>query len=314
MPRPSPIPVASAAQLGSHHNKILAQSAAAAGCRQAENAVESRLDESQRIWVSLLNYQLERISRNGLTFYRNGGWNGLRHGIFTRRGGVSHGVWSSLNLGASIGDDICAVRENHARLYAALGVNAGRATSCWLVHSTDVIVVGEAKNGRQLPKADCLITDLPDTPLVMRYADCVPLIAYDPVRRAIGLAHAGWRGTVGGMAANLIEALQETYGCRPADIEVLIGPAISRRNYQVGEEVVEQAHAYFGESAQVIWRDPVSGAAHFDLRRANLLDLQRRGVDKVQVVDICTHDNTREFYSHRAEAGRTGRFGVAVSL
>lgn len=261
-----------------------------------------------------MNHEVERISRNGLTFYRNAAWAGLRHGIFTRRGGVSNGAWSSLNLGASIGDDIQAVRENHARLYAALGVNAQRATSCWLVHSTDVIVVGEPKNGRQLPKADCLITDLPDRPLVMRYADCVPLIAYDPAQRAIGLAHAGWRGTVQGMAANLVKALQNTYHCRPSDIEVLIGPAISRRNYPVGEEVAGQAHAYFGESAQVIWRDPVSGAAHFDLWRANLLDLQRRGVNKVQVVDICTHDNTREFYSHRAEAGRTGRFGVTVSL
>lgn len=261
-----------------------------------------------------MNCEVERISRDGLTFYRSAAWAGLRHGIFTRRGGVSKGAWSSLNLGASIGDDSQAVRENHARLYAALGVNAQRATSCWLVHSTDVIVVGEAKNGRQLPKADCLITDLPDTPLVMRYADCVPLIAFDPVQRAIGLAHAGWRGSVQGMAANLVQALQAAYHCRPPDIEVLIGPAISRRNYPVGEEVAGQAQAYFGESAEVIWRDPVSGAAHFDLWRANLLDLQRRGVNKVQLVELCTHDNTREFFSHRAEAGRTGRFGVAVSL
>ena len=261
-----------------------------------------------------MNSEIERISRNGLIFYRSPVWPGLRHGIFTRYGGVSGGAWSSLNLGASIGDDIQSVRENHARMYAALGVNAVRATSCWLVHSTDVIVVGEPKNGRQLPKADCLITNLPDTPLVMRFADCVPLIAYDPVKRAIGLAHAGWRGTVRGMASSLIMALQKNYGCRPADIEVLVGPAISRRNYPVGEEVAEQAQAAFDKSARVIWRDPVSGAAHFDLWRANLLELQRQGVDKVQVVDICTHDNTHEFYSHRAEAGRTGRFGVVVSL
>ncbi|MCY3572940.1 MAG: peptidoglycan editing factor PgeF [Chloroflexi bacterium] len=257
---------------------------------------------------------IERISRSGLTYYRSVAWGGLRHGIFTRSGGVSQGAWSSLNLGASIGDVPQAVRENHARIYAALGVNAGRATSCWLVHSTDVLVVDEAKNGRQLPKADCLITNRPDTPLVMRFADCVPLIAYDPVKRAIGLAHAGWRGTVAGMAARLVMALQQSYSSRPADMEVLIGPAISRRNYPVGEAVAQQAQAYFGESTKVIWRDPVSGAAHFDLWRANRLDLQRQGVGKVQVLDICTHDNTKEFYSHRAEAGRTGRFGVVVSL
>ncbi len=261
-----------------------------------------------------MNNDIERISRAGLSYFRSGVWAGLRHGIFTRQGGASQGAWSSLNLGAAIGDDLAAVRENHARMYAALGVNAQRATSCWLVHSTEVIVVGDAKNGRQLPKADCLITDRPDTPLVMRYADCVPLIAYDPLKRAIGLAHAGWRGTVQGMASKMVMALQQTYGCCPADIEVLIGPAISQRNYAVGEEVLQQARAYFGETAQIIWRDPVSGAAHFDLWRANLLDLQQRGVNKVRVLDICTHDNTREFFSHRAEAGRTGRFGVVVSL
>ena len=256
----------------------------------------------------------QRIERGGLGFYRNCAWQGLRHGIFTRCGGVSSGAFSSLNLGASIGDDIEAVRENHARMYAAAEVNPARATSCWLVHSRDVIVVNEAQCGRQLPKADALITNLPDTPLVMRYADCVPLIAFDPLKRAIGLAHAGWRGTVMGMAAQLILALQRAFRSYPGDIEVLIGPAISQRNYQVGEEVAAQAAAYFGDSAGVICRDPRDGTAYMDLQRANRLDLARQGVEKATVVDICTHDNSGEFFSHRAEKGKTGRFGVVVSL
>ncbi len=260
------------------------------------------------------NNNYERINHKGLSFYRNCAWPELRHGIFTRRGGVSSGPFASLNLGASIGDDIDAVRENHARLYEAAGVNSERATSCWLVHSTDAIVVDEPQRGVHLPQADALITDLPDTPLAMRYADCVPLIAYDPVKSAIGLAHAGWRGTVHGMAAKLIEAMQSAYWCRPTDIEVLIGPAISQHNYQVGEEVVAQAANYFGDSAAVIWRDPQDGTAYLDLWRANRLDLARQGVRKVQIVDICTHDNTRDFFSHRAEQGCTGRFGVVVSL
>ena len=258
--------------------------------------------------------KVDRIERTGLSFYRSCAWNELRHGIFTRRGGVSQGEFSSLNLGASIGDDIDAVRENHARMYAAAQVNASRASSCWLVHSTEVIVVTENHVGQQLPKADALITDLPDTPLVMRYADCVPLIAYDPAKRAIGLAHAGWRGTVQGLAAQLILAMQSAYRCRPSDVEVIIGPAISQRNYQVGEEVAAQAAAYFGDSAGVICRDRQFGTAYFDLQRANCLDLQRQGVETVQVVDICTHDNTDDFFSHRAEKGKTGRFGVVVSL
>ena len=256
----------------------------------------------------------ERIDHNGLSFYRSCAWTGLRHGIFTRRGGVSSGHFASLNLGASSGDDIEAVRENHARMYAAAGVNSQRGTSCWLVHSTDVIIVKEPQQGRHLPQADALITDLPDTSLVMRYADCVPLIVYDPVKRAIGLAHAGWRGTVHGMAGKLVQAMTAAYNCRPSDIEVLLGPAISQRNYTVGAEVVAAADGYFGERAGVIRRDPRNGASRFDLWRANQADLARQGVEKVSVIDICTHDNTSEFYSHRAEQGRTGRFGVLVSL
>ena len=256
----------------------------------------------------------ERVNRDGLSYYSFGGWAGLRHGIFTRHGGVSEGAFASLNLGASIGDDIQAVRENHARMYAAAGVNGERATSCWLVHSTKVIQVDEVHWGQQLPKADALITDLPDTPLVMRYADCVPLIAWDARRRAVGLAHAGWRGTVNGMAGELIRAMQTAYGCCPAEIEVVIGPAISRRNYPVGEEVAAQAQSRYGAASQVIQRNGWGGKPHFDLQRANCLDLRRAGVVNTHVIDICTFDNRQDFFSHRAERGRTGRFGVVVSL
>ena len=256
---------------------------------------------------------IKRVSQNGVSYYKSDAWNGLRHGVFTRRGGVSEGRFRSLNLGASIGDDLDAVRENHDRMYKALDVNADRATSCWLVHGSEVLVVDDSMNGRHLSKADALITDLPDTPLVMRYADCVPLIVFDPQRHVIGLAHAGWRGTVNGMAGKLIQAMRANFRCVPANIEVLIGPAISRRNYQVGEEVAAQATGCFGADSDVVWRD-ADGAAHLDLWRANEIDLRRQRVESVNIMDICTCENTDDFFSHRGEGGRTGRFGVAVSL
>lgn len=258
---------------------------------------------------------MERVDRAGLTFYRNEAWGDLRHGIFTRRGGVSKSPWRSLNLGASIGDDLAAVKENHGRLYHAAEVNGERAQSSWLVHSIDTLVVREnqPRNGK-LQKADAIIADQPDTPLVMRYADCVPLLYYDRAKRVIGLAHAGWRGTVRGMASNVIRKMLKTYNCRADDIEVVIGPAISRRNYRVGEEVAALAKGYFGESADVIWRDPANGAPYLDLWRANRLDLERCGVKNIKVMEICTFENTDEFYSHRAENGATGRFGVVISL
>ena len=258
---------------------------------------------------------MERLSRAGLTFYRNEAWSELRHGIFTRHGGVSEQPWHSLNMGASNGDELEAVRENHARVYRAADVNGGRAASCWLVHSVDTLVVNEhaGRNGK-LQRADAIISDQPDTPLVMRFADCVPLLYYDRTKRVIGLGHAGWRGTVKGMASNVVRMMQKTYECRTEDIEVVIGPAISRRNYGVGEEVASQAASYFGEGADVIWRDPGDGSPYLDLWRANQLDLERCGIGKIKVLDICTYDNTDDFYSHRAENGVTGRFGVVVSL
>ncbi len=258
---------------------------------------------------------MERIACGGLTYFRNRAWPELRHGIFTRHGGVSHSPWRSLNMGASNGDAPEAVRENHSRVYRALDVNGERAASCWLVHSVDTLVVTEdfRLNG-SLQKADAIITDQRDTPLVMRFADCVPLLFYDRAKRAIALGHAGWRGTVRGMAASIVRMMQKTYGSNAAEVEVVIGPAISRRNYAVGEEVARQAEAYFGADADVIWRDPAGGAAHLDLWRANRLDLERSGVTNIQLLEICTYENTGDFYSHRRDKGLTGRFAVVMSL
>ena len=258
---------------------------------------------------------MERVSQAGLTFYRNKAWRDLRHGIFTRLGGVSQSHWASLNLGASIGDDLASVRENHRRMYIAAAVNPERAVSCWLVHSVKTLVVnGQTPAKGKLEKADAIITNEVDRPLVMRYADCVPLLVYDPVRRAIGLGHAGWRGTVRGMAATIVDDMQSAFGCRPRDLQVVIGPAISRRNYQVGAEVAAQADSYFGADAGVVVWDSADGTPSFDLWRANQLDFTRQGVTEVEVLDICTFENTDEFYSHRAEKGLTGRFGVVISL
>lgn len=258
---------------------------------------------------------MEKLCRAGLSFYRNGAWLELRHGIFTRHGGVSEAPWRSLNLGASNGDQRAAVQENHARLYRAADVNAERAVSSWLTHGVDTLVVTrETQPNGKLRKADAIITDLPDTPLVMRYADCAPLLYFDRAKQVIGLGHAGWRGTVQGMASKVVWMMRKTYGCRASDIEVVIGPAISRRNYRVGEEVVQQARAYFGNAADVVWRDPADGAPYLDLWRANQLDLQRSGVINIDILEICTYENTEDFYSHRAENGATGRFGVVMSL
>ena len=141
---------------------------------------------------------MKRVEAQGLAWYQFASLP-VRHGVFTRHGGVSAAPWASLNLGGNVGDDPLAVRENHQRMYAALGVDDGRVCTVWQVHSADVVyAAGPVPGRRWLAAADGLITDRPDTPLAMRFADCTPILAYDPQHGAIGLAHAGWRGTVQG--------------------------------------------------------------------------------------------------------------------
>lgn len=255
------------------------------------------------------------VTDDGLRYYRSPLWPQLKHGIFTRHGGHSPAPWASLNVGGTVGDDRAVVRRNHERMYEALNVDGTRACTTWQVHGADVVTVqGPVRGRRWLAQADGLVTDRPDTPLVMRYADCVPLLFHDPARGVIGLAHAGWRGTVMGMAANMVRVMAGFYGCHPADIQVLIGPSISRQRFQVGPEVVAAIQEYFGTLEGLHSTDPQDGSSYVDLWAANALDLRRAGVEQVAVAGLCTYQRTDEFFSHRAEHGRTGRFGVVMSL
>jgi YfiH family protein len=214
-----------------------------------------------------------------------------------------------------VGDAVQAVNHNHQLMYDTLDVNREKAVTTWQVHGADVVIANGPVTGRKwLAKADGVITNRVDVPLVMRYAVCVPLLFYDPQQQAIGLAHAGWRGTVQGMAANMVFALQQAYGSQPQDIQVVIGPSISIDCFQVGEEVVDALEGYFGSSEGLMRRDPADGTAYVDLWAANQLDLQRAGVEQIEIAGICTYQNKADFFSHRAENGKTGRFGVVMSL
>lgn len=257
---------------------------------------------------------MERID-GAVPYYRFSGWDGLTHGIFTRHGGVSDAPFGTLNTGGLIGDDPENVRHNHALMYAALGVDGERVVSTWQVHGIDVVYAGApVKNRRWIAPADALITDKPGLALVMRYADCTPILAYDPRQGVVGVAHAGWRGTVHGMAAQLIKAMVAAFDCRPADVLAGVGPSIGPDRYQVGEEVVTAVRAHFGQTDGLIRRDPADGTAYLDLWEANRHDLLRAGVEQVEVMGVCTASRTDEFFSHRAERGKTGRFSAVVCL
>lgn len=237
------------------------------------------------------------------------------HGVFTRHGGVSSAPFDSLNLGGTVGDEPAAVRQNHERIYQALGVNSGRAVTTWQVHGADVVIATQPlQHRRWLARADGIVTNQPDTPLMMRYADCTPLLFHDPVQRAVGIAHAGWRGTVKGVGSAVVRAMQRAYGSSPADIRALIGPSISSQHFQVGEEVVAAMRDAYGDLTGILARDSLDSTAYIDLWEANKRDLLRAGVTQIEVMGICTYQRTDEFYSHRAEKGNTGRFGAVISL
>jgi YfiH family protein len=156
------------------------------------------------------------------------------------------------------------------------------------------------------------MTNKPNVTLFMRYADCVPLVFVDPVKQAIALAHAGWRGTLQRVAEKTVLGMQEHYGTQPADLVVGIGPAISVENYEVGQEVVAEVEAAFGSAAGLL--KDYDNKAHLDLAKANEFVLHQAGVMQVELSNLDTFSNPQDWFSHRASGGVTGRFGALVAL
>jgi YfiH family protein len=239
--------------------------------------------------------------------------NRLIHGILTRRGGSSPAPWASLNLGGTVGDDPDRVRENRRQALSALGLSLETIFDVWQVHS-DVVV--EAKGPRHdlpLQKADAIIGEAPGVGLLMRFADCVPILLVDPVRQAIGIAHAGWLGTARQVARKAVRAMVERFGSRPSDLLAGLGPSIGAHHYPVGQEVVEAVEASLGPAASAHLK-PLGDRMSLDLWSANAWLLEDEGVGNIEIAGICTACDTQDWYSHRAESGRTGRFGAVLAL
>ena len=238
----------------------------------------------------------------------------LPHGVFTRRGGVSPAPWSTLNVGGSVGDDIAHVRENRIRSFAALGRHADSIHDVWLVHSLDVVFADQPRDlSLKSPQADLLFTDNPKVTLFMRFADCVPLLFHDPQKGVVGISHAGWMGTMKGVAKASIAAMKSRYGTDPRDVRAAIGPSIGPDHYEVGADVAEQVRASFGGQAESLL-EPHGDKFHLDLWKANRLQLEETGVGSVEVSQVCTACHLEDWFSHRAEKGKTGRFGALLAL
>jgi len=238
----------------------------------------------------------------------------LFHAVFTRRGGVSPKPWDSLNLGWMVGDDEARVEENYRRVAAAAGVAREALTTTWQVHGNTILLADEAHRGRSLGKADGLITRTPGIPLLQRYADCTPILAYDPEHRAAGIAHAGWQGVVHRTAAALIRAMTDAFDSDPARMIVAVGPAIGPCCYEVGPEVVAAIRASQRDPDDLLRPSARDGHAYLDLWQANARQLEDAGVGVIEAAGLCTACHTDIFFSHRGDGGRSGRFGALIML
>ena len=248
---------------------------------------------------------------------------GIRHAFSTRIGGVSKEHLSSMNLSFSRGDDPANVRENYRRFCEAAGFEVENIVTSDQAHTTKVRYVTKADCGsgvtrdRDFHDIDGMITDEPGVVLATFYADCVPLYFVDPVHRAIGLSHSGWRGTVAKIGAKFVAYIQREYGSKPENIIAAIGPSICRSCYEVGEEVAEEfKQVFLPEEIPLIMDDKGNGKYQLDLWKANELILTQAGIRKenLDITDICTCCNSDKLFSHRASHGKRGNLGCFMCL
>lgn len=241
--------------------------------------------------------------------------NGIRHGFFTRIGGISEGIYQGLNIGVGSDDDQSRVAENRRRVAEWMGVAPDHLLSLYQVHSPDVIVAtGPFSGGR--PKADAIVTDRPGIALGASSADCGPVLFADPEARIIGAAHAGWKGAFTGVLENTITAM-EGLGARRERIVAVLGPSISAANYEVGPEFIARFTEHDAGNAQYFAASQTPGHAMFDLNRYTVDRLRRAGV-VADMLGRCTYAEEELFYSYRRTTHRKeadyGRQISAIAL
>lgn len=242
----------------------------------------------------------------------------VRHLFSTRLGGVSEGEFSTMNFSIARGDSEEKVLANFGRIARVLDCDVEDMVASHQTHTTNIRHVTADDRGKGITRPrdytdiDGMITDDPGIVLVTYFADCVPLFLVDPVHRAIGLAHSGWRGTADGMGARMVEAMGKAFGSKPDELIAAVGPSICMDCYEVDKDVAEQFECF----PQAVRKGNKPGKYQLDLWKANSLVLQGAGViaEHISVTDICTCCNSEYLFSHRATGGKRGNLGAFLAL
>ena len=266
------------------------------------------------------------VEKNGVPYFvfenlENTGL--VRHGFSTRLGGVSEGCLSSMNLSFTRGDDPEKVRENFRRMGMVIGFETKDLVLSDQTHTTNVRLVTEADRGkgfdreRDYTDVDGLITDTPGLMLVTIYADCVPLYFVDPVHKAVGLSHSGWKGTVHRIGKVTLERMKEAFGTRPEDVQAAIGPSICQDCYEVSEDVAQAFMDEFADQLddRLVYRKG-NGKYRLNLWNANERILLEAGIrpEHLSITNICTCCNHELLFSHRASHGQRGNLAAFLGL
>jgi YfiH family protein len=247
----------------------------------------------------------------------------IKHFVSTRTSGFSQFPYHSLNLGLHVGDDPDNVLKNRRRFAEAIGIPLNQFTIAKQIHSGNVRVVSDELRGsgstdheNAIEDTDAMVTDTPGICLIVLVADCVPMLFFDPLRRAIGVAHAGWRGTLQSAAFNTVTTMEQAFGSSPGDIMVGIGPSIGPCCYRVGPEVISQVESVFQSRSDYIVNESKEGVGYFDLCKANLEGLLHAGIERknIEIAGRCTCCEPDLFFSYRKQKGDTGRFAAGIML
>lgn len=271
-------------------------------------------------------FELKDDSRNGgvplLKFPMIDQLGIAEHGFTTRAGGVSEGIFSTLNVSYTRGDDPAAVDENFKRIAVSMHADAADFVLSDQTHTTNIRKVTDADRGKGILREkdyhdiDGLVTDEPGIVLAAFFADCVPIFFVDPLHLAVGISHSGWRGTIQRMGRETIRVMEDTYGSRPNDLICAVGPSICQSCYEVSADVAERFMEEFPDLGQELCYAKSPGKYQLNLWKANEQVLLDAGIqpEHLAVTNICTCCNDRLLFSHRASHGRRGNLGAFIKL